>query len=41
VCLDARTILGGASVALAESALSDRHGVFGRATQSLLVEKGR
>ncbi len=38
VCLDAQTVIGGEGAAFAESTLSDRDGVFGRATQSLLIE---
>lgn len=39
ICLDARTIHGDLGAGLAESALSDRVGVFGRAVQSILVER--
>jgi len=39
VALDARTILGADGTGLAESALSDEAGVFGRAVQALLVER--
>jgi hypothetical protein len=38
VCLDARTVYGGLGAGIAESALSDQEGVFGRAVQSILVE---
>lgn len=38
VALQARTVLGDAGAALAESALHDGAGPFGRATQTLLVE---
>ena len=37
VCIDARTLLGPNGCGLAESTLYDRHGLIGRATQSLLV----
>ena len=36
--LDARTILGELGAGMAESALADQDGVFGRAVQSLLIE---
>jgi hypothetical protein len=38
ICLDARTVLGALGCGMAESALSDETGVFGRAVQSILVE---
>ena len=38
ICLDARTLLSDDGTGLAESALSDESGVFGRSVQSLLVE---
>jgi Thioesterase-like superfamily len=37
VCLDARTMVDGAGVGLAESALHDEKGPLGRSTQSLYV----
>ena len=37
ICLQSRTLLGGNSCGLAESALYDEHGLIGRATQSLAV----
>ena len=37
ICLQARTALGGHGGGLAESALFDRDGLIGRATQSLAV----
>jgi hypothetical protein len=39
ICLDARSVLGNAGAGLAESSLSDRDGTFGRAVQSLLIER--
>lgn len=41
VCLDAITRLADDGVALAESALSDRHGRIGRALQTLIVDRRR
>ncbi|MFE0510545.1 thioesterase family protein [Streptomyces sp. NPDC058964] len=41
VCLDARTMVDGAGIGLAESALYDEKGLLGRSTQSLYVaERG-
>jgi hypothetical protein len=37
VCLDARTMVDGAGIGLAESALHDEKGPLGRSTQSLYV----
>jgi acyl-coenzyme A thioesterase PaaI-like protein len=39
ICLDARTVLGNTGAGLAESSLSDGDGIFGRAVQSLLIER--
>lgn len=39
VRLDARSVLGPAGAGMAESELSDADGVFGRGTQSLLIER--
>ena len=38
ICLDARTLIGGAGIGLAESALYDERGRIGGAAQSLLVD---
>jgi hypothetical protein len=38
ICLDARTMVGPSGVGLAESALHDIDGRFGRSMQTLLVE---
>src|ERR1700727_3903632 len=37
ICLEARTLFGGNSCGLAESALYDEKGLIGRATQSLAI----
>jgi len=39
ICLDARTYLGPHGCGLAESALYDTHGLIGRATQSLALNR--
>ena len=38
ICLDARTLIGGAGIGMAESALYDERGRIGGAAQSLIVD---